>query len=1292
VAILFASTATVLAAETLDFQQLNWYGLTGPIQFSDWGQVTLSYDDPGIAQYLNLNVDGNWVVQNVCVPTGLPAGGGGGGGCAVNLKFDLGVADGTQVNSLNYGYSLTTEPATSVPEIQGSAAVTQRDYQIGGEGGYDLGGADKPTHSPQKDAAPNGPKTIAIIPGLGGFVNQPQGPNECAPGAISNSLKYLKSRGKVQGLNDDISDIKPIIGWGADGAPADWPTRKKNHFENKTGQRVNTRFIEAPLTLAKAMDLINQLKDGQDIEVDLKGHVEVLVGLALNKDGTVDLVLADDDQKDAQSDPLHISGLMTNGTVQTIDGMELERFVVECPGAYVWSFYTLFQQGDFIYGVGDGYGEGTWYFYPFSERWNQWFSVQDFSTARYMEARLQMNVTYFGPGSDPFEGAVAWSTPLWPMTEYPPLPGFFSSPEEEEMNITRETVYLNYGWDDVVEHTLVVPDYNPMWACIDLRQLEPGLGEYEVDGTLSLECKPKSYTLTVIDGEGGGVYPYGTVTMIQADVPPDSFFDVWDDPSGVVEDPTAAITVATVPWFDAEVIALYSQGYRLTVNSGSADGIEGGGVYPESAYVQVVADAPGPDSFFDVWVGDLDILDDPLAAETTAVIPARDTEITATFGQLPMVTLTVNSGTGSGMYTAGSLVQIQADTPPPDSFFDVWMGDVGFLDYPVAASTNVFLSADVQVTATYTDEPQREDAFSVILDHGMVAQGGGSGYGWGTWFQYELYEWWNQWWYDHPYDAARMKVGTLHLEVNPTNNMGHLEVAVNWATPLWQPGSPTPPLPGTYDPATEDQIIGREIVYYWDPSQPTIVDVPFEISAYNPEWISVDIRDLTGVGVFEISGIITHECAPKAPVYVLTVNSGSGGGSFAAGTQVTVVADGPPPDSFFDVWVGSTEILDDPFGSTAIATVPAYDTQITATYRGYVILTVNSGSGGGTYPPGTVVNIVADPAPPDSFFDVWAGDLGPVDYPQAASTNVTMNSDVTVTATYTDSAVRTDSFTVTLYDGQVTEGAGTGYGYGQWYYYEWEQWWNQWWYDHPFSYDRKKVVMLHLDVFPLTGSNGTIEVAVNWATPDWPIASPTPPLPGMYMLEDEPLIIGRMPIYMNPGMQESIDLWLEIPDYNPEWVSVDIRDLTMMGRFHINGTITHECAPKPPVYVLTVNSGGGGGMYGEGTIINIDADAPPPGANRFLRWTGDTACVAHTTWAHTQVTMPAADTQVTAEYTLIADLSGDRFVGQADLDIILGSWGQHVAELSAPDPSGDGFVGQADLDIILSYWGQSYVP
>ena len=60
---------------------------------------------------------------------------------------------------------------------------------------------------------------------------------------------------------------------------------------------------------------------------------------------------------------------------------------------------------------------------------------------------------------------------------------------------------------------------------------------------------------------------------------------------------------------------------------------------------------------------------------------------------------------------------------------------------------------------------------------------------------------------------------------------------------------------------------------------------------------------------------------------------------------------------------------------------------------------------------------------------------------------------------------------------------------------------------------------------------------------------------------------------------------------------------------------------------------------------------------------------------------------------LNGDLNEDGFVGQGDLDIVLGAWGQSVPPADArADPSSDGFVGQADLDTVLGDWGLGTQP
>ena len=75
---------------------------------------------------------------------------------------------------------------------------------------------------------------------------------------------------------------------------------------------------------------------------------------------------------------------------------------------------------------------------------------------------------------------------------------------------------------------------------------------------------------------------------------------------------------------------------------------------------------------------------------------------------------------------------------------------------------------------------------------------------------------------------------------------------------------------------------------------------------------------------------------------------------------------------------------------------------MTATYKArQFTLTVNNGTGSGSYTAGTIVDIVADPAPAGQEFDQWTGEVGIIDDASAASTTLTMpEGDATVTATY----------------------------------------------------------------------------------------------------------------------------------------------------------------------------------------------------------------------------------------------------------------------------------------------------
>ena len=75
--------------------------------------------------------------------------------------------------------------------------------------------------------------------------------------------------------------------------------------------------------------------------------------------------------------------------------------------------------------------------------------------------------------------------------------------------------------------------------------------------------------------------------------------------------------------------------------------------------------------------------------------------------------------------------------------------------------------------------------------------------------------------------------------------------------------------------------------------------------------------------------------------------------------------------------------------------------------------------------------------------------------------------------------------------------------------------------------------------------------------------------------------------------------------------------------------ITVGVTSSQPSYRLTVANGSGGGSYLAGTTVAIKANSAPPG-QVFLNWTG--ASVANSNSANTTLTMPTANSTVTANY------------------------------------------------------------
>jgi len=87
--------------------------------------------------------------------------------------------------------------------------------------------------------------------------------------------------------------------------------------------------------------------------------------------------------------------------------------------------------------------------------------------------------------------------------------------------------------------------------------------------------------------------------------------------------------------------------------------------------------------------------------------------------------------------------------------------------------------------------------------------------------------------------------------------------------------------------------------------------------------------------------------------------------------------------------------------------------------------------------------------------------------------------------------------------------------------------------------------------------------------------------------------------------------------------------VTNPGSVSSNG-VTVPVTGGGTTYTLHVINGTGGGSYSAGTVVQITANSPPQGQT-FVNWTG--ATVANSTASTTTLTMPAAETTVTANYS-----------------------------------------------------------
>jgi hypothetical protein len=147
----------------------------------------------------------------------------------------------------------------------------------------------------------------------------------------------------------------------------------------------------------------------------------------------------------------------------------------------------------------------------------------------------------------------------------------------------------------------------------------------------------------------------------------------------------------------------------------------------------------------------------------------------------------------------------------------------------------------------------------------------------------------------------------------------------------------------------------------------------------------------------------------------LTINSGAGvveRPSGPAGTRIPVGSRPPPDGQYFAGWEGFTGILDDPFSSSTMATIPGIgvDLLVTAIFKslppGSSKLEVSRGRGDGVYPTGTIVTVSADLPPAGQQFTRWSGDTAILSNPLLPTTaGIIPSMNVLVSANYSEAGL-----------------------------------------------------------------------------------------------------------------------------------------------------------------------------------------------------------------------------------------------------------------------------------------------
>jgi hypothetical protein len=365
-------------------------------------------------------------------------------------------------------------------------------------------------------------------------------------------------------------------------------------------------------------------------------------------------------------------------------------------------------------------------------------------------------------------------------------------------------------------------------------------------------------------------------------------------------------------------------------------------------------------------------------------------------------------GEGTFTYDEGTVVDLVA-TPDEGYRFDNWTGDVGTIADVNAATTTITMNGDYSITANFVAV---YDLTTSSTEGGSVTTPGEGTFYYDEGTVVDLVATPDE---GYRFDEWTGDVGTI-ADVNAATTTitmnGDYSITANFVaiydltTSSTAGGSVTTPGEGTfvYDEGTVVDLVATPDAGYrfdeWTGDVGTIADV------------NAASTNITMNGDYSIT-------ANFVAIYDLTTSSTAGGsvttpgeGTFTydEGTVVDLVAT-PDAGYRFDEWTGDVGTIADVNAAATNITMNG-DYSVTAEFIRQYDLTISSTEGGSvttpgegtyTYDDGTVVDLVATPDA-GYRFDEWTGDVGTIADVNAASTNITMNGDYSITANFLDTA------------------------------------------------------------------------------------------------------------------------------------------------------------------------------------------------------------------------------------------------------------------------------------------------